>query len=266
VRKLGNNTQKIAAANALEILLVLLVAFVVVFVGWQLVGADPFARQAVVWFANVSMLVTVGIGLRVRGQKWEHIGLTFRFGGRRALVRAVLQSIVVLIAALIAFVVGSVLIANIASAPESADMSGYEYLHGNLPMLLVALAAVYVVSSLGEEVLYRGFLMTRIAEMGKGSRAAWITALAVSAAVFGLAHFDWGLVGIVQTTFMGLALGASYLLVKRNLWVLILAHAYIDTLLLVQLYLGPIAASATNAQPGGQDILRWTVPGYDAVV
>ena len=37
---------------------------------------------------------------------------------------------------------------------------------------------------------------------------------------------------------MGLALGISYLLVKRNLWVLILAHAYMDTVLMVQMYLG----------------------------
>jgi hypothetical protein len=51
-------------------------------------------------------------------------------------------------------------------------------------------------------------------------------------------------VGIVQTTFMGLALAASYLLVKRNLWVLVLAHAYIDTVLLVQMYLGPPSAGA----------------------
>ena len=42
---------------------------------------------------------------------------------------------------------------------------------------------------------------------------------------------------MVQTTFMGLALGASYLVVRRNLWVVILAHAYMDTILMVQMYL-----------------------------
>ncbi len=84
----------------------------------------------------------------------------------------------------------------------------------------------------------------RSAEMGKGGKAAWTMAVVISAVIFGLAHFDWGVVGIVQTTFMGLALAISYLVVKRNLWVLVLAHAYIDTLLLVQLYLGPAATAA----------------------
>jgi hypothetical protein len=228
----------------LEILAVFLVAAFIVTIGWAVAGSDPFTRQVVVWIANVAMLLTIWLGLRIRGQRWEHLGLALRFAGRRALVRTVLLSVVVLVAALAAFVSGSVLTMSLQSVPEGADMSGYTYLQGNLPMLLVALAAVYVVSSFGEEVVYRGWLMTRVSEMGKSTGPAWGAAVVVSAVVFGLVHFDWGLAGIVQTTFMGLALAAAYLLVRRNLWVLILAHAYIDTLLLVQLYLGPSPASA----------------------
>jgi len=43
--------------------------------------------------------------------------------------------------------------------------------------------------------------------------------------------------GIAQTTFMGLALGVAYLVVRRNLWILVLAHAYMDTILMVQMYI-----------------------------
>lgn len=227
-----------AVRNLLEILLVFLVAFAIVAVGWRIVGNDPLARQAVVWVANVAMLLTIWLSLRGRGQGWEHLGLPFRFGGGRAVVRAVIRAVLVLIAALIAFVVGSILATPLAAAGSAADMSGYDYLRGNLPMLLLALAAVWVVSSFGEEVIYRGFLMTRIAEMGGNTTLAWGAALVASAVVFGAVHFDWGIVGIVQTTCMGLALAAAYLLVKRNLWVLVLAHAGMDTLLLVQVYLG----------------------------
>jgi membrane protease YdiL (CAAX protease family) len=232
------------AGSVGQILLVFLVGFFVVAVGWSLVGEGALARQAAVWVANVAMLVTIWLCLRARGQGWKHIGLSLRFGGARVLVRSVVLSLVVMVAALAAFVAGGLLMSGLQTAPQGADMTGYEYLQGNLPMLLVALAAVWVVSSFGEEVVYRGFLMTRVAEAGGRTRLAWGAALAVSAVVFGLAHFAWGVVGIVQTTFMGLALGAAYLLVKRDLWVLVLAHAYVDTLLLVQMYLGPTA-------PGG---------------
>lgn len=229
------------ATGALEILLVFVVAVVVIGVGWTFVGDDAFGRQVVVWVANVLMLVTIWIGLRLRGQTWAHLGLRFGPVTPRALGRAFLQSLGVVVVALAAFILASMLTRGLATGAGSADTSGYDYLRGNLPMLLLALAAVYVVSSFGEEVVYRGFLMTRVAEMGGGSRIAWGAALFIGAVVFGLAHFGWGLIGIIQTTFMGLALGGAYLLVKRNLWVLVLAHAYMDTALLVQMYLGPAA-------------------------
>jgi uncharacterized protein len=224
--------------RAAEILLVFAVALLVIAVGWTLVGEDPLARQAVVWIANVAMLGTVWLGLWIRGQGWAHFGLRIRPFGLKALVRAVVESVVVLVVALAAFILGSIVMMNVGGAPEPADMSGYDYLRGNLPMLLLALAAVYTVSSFGEEVIYRGFLMNRLAELGGGTRTAWGASIAISAVVFGLVHFTWGIVGIVQTAFMGVALAVAYLVLKRNLWVLILTHAYVDTLLLVQLYLG----------------------------
>lgn len=241
--KLENDQAGPVIANLLQVFSVFLAAALIIWGGWNVVGDDPFARQAVVWVANVAMLVSIWIGLRARGETWEKLGLSFKSLGKRALLRIVLQSIAVLVFALAAFVVGSMLAVSLRATAEGADMSGYTYLQGNLPMLILALAAVYVVSSFGEEVVYRGFLMTRLAEMGKGTKMAWRTAALISAVVFGLAHFDWGIVGIVQTTFMGLALALSFLLVKRNLWVLVLSHAYVDTVLLVQLYLGPTGTS-----------------------
>lgn len=225
-------------ASVAEIALVFVVAFAVIFVGWNIVGDDTFARQAVVWVANVLMMVTVWMGLRLRGQTWGHFGLNFRFGGKRVLRRTVLLSLAVLVAAIAGFMIGSIVAANLMTIPEGADMSGYNYLQGNLPMLLLALAGVYVVSSFGEEVIYRGFLINRIAEICGSGKAAWRIAVVISAVVFGLVHFSWGLFGVVQTMFMGLALAIAYLVVDRKLWVLILAHAYMDTVLLVQVYLG----------------------------
>jgi len=238
MERLGRILEDNKLAKTAEIVFVFTVAFVVIAIGWDLVGDDTFARQAVTWVANVLMILVVWMGLRIRGQTWEHFGLSFRFGGIRVLGRTLLLSLVVLVVAGAGFVVGSIVAADLMPIPEGANMGGYDYMQGNLPMLLLALAGVYVVSSFGEEVIYRGFLINRIAEMGDGSKTALRLAVVVSAIVFGLVHFGWGLFGIVQTTFMGLALAIAYLVVKRKLWVLILAHAYMDTVLLVQVYLG----------------------------
>lgn len=233
--RLGLELQQNRVAKVAEILLVFSVAVVVILPGWWLTGENLFARQAVVWVANVLMLITIWFGLRLRGQNWAHLGLHFRFAGWRSLIRTFLQSIPIFVIAVIAFVAGGLMLAG-GAPQQQADMSSYSFLKGNLPMLLLSLVAVYIVSSFGEEVLYRGFLISRLAEIGKQGRAAWWLAIVASAVVFGLAHFGWGIVGIVQTTFMGLALGLAYLVTRRNLWALILAHAYADTLLLLQIY------------------------------
>jgi membrane protease YdiL (CAAX protease family) len=237
VTTLGHRLRTSRAAQVAELVSVFAVAVAVVAFIAPLVGDNPLARQAVVWVANVIMLVMVWLGLRLRGQDWTHFGLRFRFGGWRAAVRTILKSFVVFIAAVAAFIIGSIIMGPIAGVPESADMSGYAYLRGNLPMLILALMAVYIVSSFGEEVIYRAFLINRLAELGSGD--GWSLRMAVfgSAVIFGLIHYDWGLMGMVQTGFMGAALGVSYLIVHRNLWVLIWAHVYMDTLLLIQMYL-----------------------------
>jgi len=199
-------------------------------------GGDPLRFQSLVWVTNGLMLVLVWTGLRLRGQTWSHFGLHFAWPEPRSVFRALGISLSVLVVAVVAFLVGAVVAANIFGVPEGPDTSGYGYMSGNLPMLIGALAAAYVMSSFGEEVFYRGFLIHRIAELSTG-RKPWASAVVGSAIVFGLAHFSWGPAGMVQTGFMGLALGAAYLRLGRNLWLTILAHAYMDTILFVQMYL-----------------------------
>ena len=136
-----------------------------------------------------------------------------------------------------AYLIGGGVAQLLPSVPAEADLSGYDFLKGNLPMLLLSLLGVYIVSSFGEEVVYRGFLINRITELKPDGRHMRVIALLGSSVLFGLAHWGWGLAGVVQTGFMGLGLGIAYLLVGRNLWINVLAHVYMDTILLVPLYL-----------------------------
>lgn len=52
-------------------------------------------------------------------------------------------------------------------------------------------------------------------------------------------HFYYqSLRGLVVTGLIGIALGTLYLLYKRNLWPLVLAHGLVDTLSFTALYTG----------------------------
>jgi membrane protease YdiL (CAAX protease family) len=136
------------------------------------------------------MLGMVWLGLRLRDQGWSHLGLGIERIDGRTLWRGVWRSLVLLVAVLAAWAVGAVLMANITGIPEQADLSGYNYLAGNLPLLILALVGVWIVSSLGEEIIYRGFFMTRLAELGGGGKIAWRVAGVASAVLFGLVHYE----------------------------------------------------------------------------
>ena len=206
--------------------------------------SNPMLLIGAVWVANVVMLGLAALGIKLRGESLDSIGLTFERPSISVFCWALLKSILFLVFAASAFIFGTIVMANVVGIPEGADMTKYNYLQGNLPMLLLSLAGVYVVSSFGEEVVYRGFLITRLQSLfGGKSRIAVISALVTSSLIFGFAHFEWGPTGIVQTTFMGAALGACFLWDNRNLWPLILAHGLMDTLLLVPLYLMPESAA-----------------------
>lgn len=222
-----------------EVVVVFVVGVSVILAANAAFGDHPAVHIGSIWAANLLMLAVIYGGLRSRGQSWSHFGLVLRWRDWRSVGKAVLQSLPVFVFAIAAFVTGAILMANLVGMPEPADMSRYAYLQGNLPMTIVALASVYLVSAFAEEVIYRGFLITRITELMSGGKAAGCLAVIASSIVFGLVHSDWGIAGMVQASCMGLALGISFLAVKRNLWVMILAHAYMDTILVLQMYFAP---------------------------
>ena len=235
--KIGMQLQTNRLFKIGEILLLFIIAFAFIKLITLLVGDNPLIKQFVVWVANILALIIIWAGIKLRGESWKDFGLTFKSISWSEGLKGFLLSLLVLVLGLAGFIFGSIVMANITGIPETADMSGYDYLKDNVGMLLLTLVGVYIVSSFGEEVIYRAFLINRISELGKNAKKATIIAVILSSIIFGLVHYEWGPMGIVQTGFMGLAMGICYIKLKKRLWILILAHAYMDTILMVQVYL-----------------------------
>ena len=235
--KIGDllNTNKIAKIS--EILLVLIPAFALIKILTPYAGDNQLLIMGIIWCANILMIGLVCLGIKLRGQKWSDFGLTFGRIRFKESFRIFLLSLLVSILGAAGYVLGTLVMANITGMPESADMSVYEYLHNNIFMLILSLIGVYIISSFGEEVVYRAFLINRISELGLDTKYGKIATVLISAVIFGLVHYTWGPTGMVSTGLMGLAMGICYLKFKKKLWILVLAHAYLDTFLLLQVYL-----------------------------
>ena len=107
----------------------------------------------------------------------------------------------------------------------------------DLKKMLIALGIVWTFAAFGEEIGYRGYLMTRFGEMAGGGRTGKIISLVLTSLLFGLGHFYKGPAGVVESTASGLLLGTVYL-ITGNLWAPILAHGLTDTFAVVAVYFG----------------------------
>ena len=120
-----------------------------------------------------------------------------------------------------------------ANLPEGA-----EEITGNIQTALIYLAIVWSFAAFGEEISYRGYLLNRGAEALGGSGAAYWIAAVISAVAFGYGHFYKGPAGIIDSGVAGMILASAYLLAGRNLWVCVLAHGFIDTFGIIELFFG----------------------------
>jgi uncharacterized protein len=50
------------------------------------------------------------------------------------------------------------------------DLSNFPAVRGNLKLALVMIALIWILAAFGEELVYRGYLMNRVADLGRGTR------------------------------------------------------------------------------------------------
>jgi len=183
---------------------------------------------------EVPILFVLGlVSLRLRERDWSAMGLRLPASWRRTILFA-------LAAAAIRILLGQFVVDPLTTHfwPPAIAPSGSEAIAGNLKTALWWLFLVWTFAAFGEEIGYRGYLLTRAADVGNHSRSAYWVSLLLVSVLFGYGHFYKGPSGIIDSGMAGLVLGAAYLLSGRNLWVAILAHGFIDTVGVVATYFG----------------------------
>jgi membrane protease YdiL (CAAX protease family) len=183
---------------------------------------------------EVPLLVVLGLlSIWLRDGNWSAIGFKRPASWKRTVQIA-------LAAAVLRIVLGEFVIDSLTERfwPPAALPSGAEAITGNLGAAGLALLFVWTFAAFGEEIGYRGYLLTRAADLGQRSPAAYWAGVVIVSVLFGFGHFYKGPSGIVDSGVAGFILGAAYLLSGRNLWVCILAHGLIDTFAIVVVYFG----------------------------
>lgn len=148
------------------------------------------------------------------------------FGNMSINLRTFGSSVVILLASVVAYILFAFTISKLGITQEREPM--YEKMR-QLPAAVRFLVAVW--AGVSEEIAFRGYAITRLKEL-TGS-TIWATGLPV--VLFALGHgADGSVVHIVFALIMGVLFSLFYLR-SRNLMANILAHAFMDILLLVVL-------------------------------
>ncbi|WP_158786951.1 CPBP family intramembrane glutamic endopeptidase [Granulicella sp. L46] len=188
--------------------------------------ADIHHWRHVVIFSKTPYLLVLGwISLRVRGVTWSSIGFSRPTSWRGVLAYGVAAGLAM--ECLELFVTQPFLMRLLHTPPDLSVLSG---LRGNVILLAVVLLLTWTLAAFGEELVWRGYILNRVADVISVRRLRWPVAVLVSSAVFGLAHFDQGWTGVIENAIDGALLAGLYFASGRNLWVPIIAHGVTDSL------------------------------------
>ena len=221
-----------------------LLGILFVFVPFALVGILGESLGAGSAISNVvlNLAYVVGLGiatlvLRQWGWNWRGIGLARPASWGRTALQAVGATLVTLI---IFFALQMIVFMVAGPAGPASDQSEYNPISGNLPLLLGMLGVSWTFVAFGEEMIFRAFFTSAMARPFRQTRVTMALAVVGSSVVFGLAHFAWGWMGVLETTLFGLVLGTAYIRSGRNLWVTIIAHGLANTMKFLLLYSGAV--------------------------
>jgi CAAX protease family protein len=110
------------------------------------------------------------------------------------------------------------------------------YIKGDLGGFLLWAAIGWIVGAFIEECLFRGFLLTRIAQLFPAPSVGLALGVVAQAVLFGMLHLYAGSFAFLYATLFAVANGAFYLLLKRNLWPLIVVHGVWNTMAIWTVY------------------------------
>ena len=153
--------------------------------------------------------------------------------------RAIGIALLATVAIIAWFQIGSLLVQQLGfGMPDVSavmDMVTQSPAHFAMWIVLVAIFA----AGIGEELLWRGFLMDRLERLPGLSGHAWAI-IGIQAVLFGLPHLYQGWGGVIITGVVGLFFGWLRYNRRGNLWTLIIAHILVDVIMMSAGYAGKL--------------------------
>jgi membrane protease YdiL (CAAX protease family) len=170
--------------------------------------------------------------------KWKELGLQLPVGRREWIINILLAFMAVFMVFLIMGLIVKPLLENFGLTNPTDVADRFAFFMGK-PIIFISylIVVVWFGAALGEELLFRGYLLNRLVDFTGNNNSGIMLALIVHSTIFGALHIYQGLAGVIATGCIALILGSIYFIIKRKLFPLIIAHGIINSISLIGLYL-----------------------------
>jgi len=186
------------------------------------IGALAFDNDYVIFIAALVAIVAVAIETRA---PIRALGLSRPRSIMRTIAIGIALGIVLLAFSKLML---TPIVERLTGIPR--DLSAFDFLRGDTGAFLRLLPLVWLSAAIGEEIVFRGFLIGRLElAFGGASRIATSAAVILATTLFAFAHAYQGPTGILITGILGLVFAVLYVATGRNLWTNIVAHGVYDT-------------------------------------
>ncbi len=197
----------------------IVIVFLSILLPITLIGDDVGAIVALI----LPILIVFFLPYRHRWENIKEIGLykPKRIGS------LIIQAVIV--GLLLSFFFKTVLTPLLETILNSKrDLTSFYEIKGNTKLLLVYIIRLILIAGFFEEIIFRGFLISKFLILFNKSNFGWFVSIVLAATIFAFFHAYQGLVGIIYTAIAGLVLGYLYKYYNKNLWYLIIIHSSFD--------------------------------------
>ena len=175
--------------------------------------------------------VVVLITLWATRWNWKYFGIT-RPKWPKTIFKAFLFAAGIFI--LIDFVIQPLIELNFGAI----DLSAVSGIEGNWLKYIVFILVGWILGGFCEEIIYRGYVLKRLAIILGDTNKAWLLSAVMASMVFGFAHNYQGPSGIITTAVIAFLFGLIFIFNKNNLFVVVLTHGIYNMISITLIYLG----------------------------
>ena len=182
---------------------------------------------------SIVILVFVWLFLKLSKENFSSLGFSFKRFTARAVLNGTVAGIILFGFLQYAFFP----LLNMIIPLSPADLGDFSKIRHNTGTYLFFLLMGWLIGGIYEEIVFHGFIFTRLEKLFTGKYAVPISFLLTNI-IFAVYHWQQGTSGVINAFMAGIVYHALILRYKRNMWYGIVCHAVFDTIALTFIYLG----------------------------